>query len=66
MAIFEPKQWVNPFEKMSIFRILVKDIFLVYIAEKEKLKKWLFLDENHGLTPLEKSQFFDGLKFLLL
>ena len=24
-----------------------------------KLKKWPFLDQNHGLTPLGKCQFFD-------
>ena len=26
---------------------------------KKKLEKWLFLDQNHGLTPLEKCQYFD-------
>ena len=31
MAIFEPKTWVNPFGKMSIFRILK---LLVFIAWK--------------------------------
>ena len=30
------------------------------------LEKWPFLDQNHGLTPLQKSQFFDFLKFLFL
>ena len=33
---------------------------------KKKLEKWPFLDEKHGLTPLEKSQFFDFLNFLFL
>ena len=59
MAIFGPKPWVNPFGKMSIFRLfellvfiaqkgvfsfqnIVKDIFLAYIAEKEKLKNGHF------------------------
>ena len=32
----------------------VKDIFLAYIAFKKKLEKWPFLDQNRGLTPLEK------------
>ena len=71
MAIFKPTPWVNPFEKISIFRLfdlvvfiaqkgvysfynIVKDIFLAYIAKKKKLVKWPFLDQNHGLTPLEK------------
>ena len=83
MAIFGPKPWVNPFGKMSIFRILellvfiaykgafsfqiiVKVIFLTYSAEKKMLEKWPYLDQNHGLTPLEKLQFFDILKLLFL
>ena len=31
---------------------------------KKKLEKWPFLDQSHGLTPLEKWQFFDFLNFL--
>ena len=82
-AIFRPKPWVNPFEKMSIFGPfellvfipqkgvvsfynIIKDIFLAYIALKKNLEKWPFLDQNHGLTPLEKSLFFDFLKFQFL
>ena len=140
MAIFGPKPCVNPFRKMSIFRVfellviiaqkgvfslqnMVKDIFFAYIALKKKswkngqfwtktmgyplwknvnfssfltscfyslerlffflkyrkrhfpclyslkkksLEKWSFLDQNHGLTPFEKCQFFKFLNFLLL
>ena len=33
---------------------------------KKKLEKWPFLDQNHGLTPLEKCQFFDLLYFFFL
>ena len=83
MTIFGPKPWVNPFGKMSIFRLfellvfiaqkgvfsfqnIVKDIFLAYIASKEKVDKWPFLDKNHGLAPFEKCQFFDFLNFLFL
>ena len=33
---------------------------------KKKLEKWLFLDQNHGLTPQQKCQFFDFLDFLFL
>ena len=33
---------------------------------KRKLEKWPFLDQKHGLTPLEKCQFFDFLNFLFL
>ena len=48
------------------FQNIVKHIFLADIAEKKKLKKWPFLDQNHGLTSLEKYQFFHFLIFLLL
>ena len=78
MAIFGPKPWVNPCGKISIFRLfvfiaqkgvfsfqnIVKHIFLAYIAKKRKLEKWPFLDQNHGLTPLKKSQFFAFLNLL--
>ena len=43
-----------------------KDIFLTYSAEKKMLEKWPYLDQNHGLTPLEKLQFFDILNYLFL
>ena len=33
---------------------------------KKKLEKWPILDENYGLTPLEKCHFFDVLNFLFL
>ena len=33
---------------------------------KKKLGKWPFLDQNHGLTPLEKCQFFGFLHWLFL
>ena len=82
MAIFGPKPWVNPFAKMAIFPLfeillfiaqkgvfsfqnIKKHIFLAYIAKK-KLEKWPFLDQNHGLTPLEKRRFLDCLNFLFL
>ena len=81
MVIFGPKPWVNPFAKMSIFRLLelfvfiaqkgafsfqiiVKVIFLTNIALQKRLEKWPYLDQNHGLTPFENLQFFDILNFL--
>ena len=27
------------------------------------MEKWLILDQNHGLTPLEKCQYLDSLNF---
>ena len=49
-----------------LFQIIVKVIFLTNIALKKRLEKWPYQDQNHGLTPLEKLQFFDILKFLFL
>ena len=66
MAIFGPKAWVNPFGKMSIFRLfelffiaqkgdflfqkILEHIFLAYTAFKKKLEKWQFFDQEHGIT----------------
>ena len=83
MAIFILKSRVNPFGKMSIFRLfellvfiaqkgvfslqnIIKDIFLGYIAQKKKLEKWSFFDQNHGLTPMKKFLIFDFLNFMFL
>ena len=48
------------------FQIIVKVIFLTNIPLQKRLEKWPYLDQNHGLTPLEKLQFFDILNFLFL
>ena len=48
------------------FQNIVKDVFRACIAQKKNLEKWPFLDQNHGLTPQEKCQFFDFLNFLFL
>ena len=34
-------------------------IFLAYFASNKKMERVSFFDQNHGVTPLEKSQFFD-------
>ena len=84
MAIFGPKAWVNPFGKISIFRLLELVVFIaqtgvfffleyskthfsgLYCLKKKQLEKWPFLAQKHGLTPLEKSPFFDFLNLLFL
>ena len=83
MVIFGPNPWVNPFGKISIFRLfqpvvfiaqkgvfsfqnIVKEIFLAYIVYKINFEKWRFLDQKHGLFPLEKCQFLDCLTSLFL
>ena len=37
----------------------------LYCLKKKQLENRPFLAQNHGLTPLEKCQFFDLLNFLL-
>ena len=44
-------------KSVFLFQNIVKDIFLAYIAQKEKFEKWPFLDQNHGL-PLWKNVNF--------
>ena len=81
MAIFKRNSRVNQFQKMSIFCFLSSCIYslqkcfffldyrkrhvLGYFALK-KLEEWLFLEQNHGLTPFKICQFFDFLNFLFL
>ena len=48
------------------FQNIVKDIFLPYFIFKKKMEKWRIFGQNHGLTPLEKSQFFDFFYFVFL
>ena len=60
LLVFIPQKGIFSFQDT------VKHIFLAYIALKKKLEKWPFLDQNHGLTPLEKCQFLDFLNFLFL
>ena len=37
----------------------------LYCLKKKRVEKWPILDQNNGLTPLEKCQFFDFLKLLV-
>ena len=47
-------------------RISLKRFSWPILPKKKSFKKRLFLDQNHGLTPLQKCQFFDFLNFLIL
>ena len=68
MAIFGPKPWVNPFEKMSIFRLLnllflwrrniIKDIFLAYIALEKKVGKMAIFGPKPWVNPFGKMSIF--------
>ena len=44
----------------------MKHIFLPYFAPNKKMEKLPIFDKNHGLTTLEKSQFFNFFNFLSL
>ena len=81
MAIFGPKPWVGKMLIFFTFstscfyslerrffcsRISLRIFSWTILPKKKKLAKWPFLDQNHGLTRLEKCQFFDFLKFLFL
>ena len=48
------------------FQIIVKVIFLTNIALQKRSEKWPYLDQNYGLTPLQKCQFFDFWNVLFL
>ena len=45
---------------------IVKHIFLAYFSKKKQNGKSQTFDENHGLTPLEKCNFFESLKLIFL
>ena len=49
-----------------LFQKIVKHIFLAYIAYKKDVEKWPFFEQNHWLTPLEKSPFFNSFNVLFL
>ena len=85
MAIFGPKPWVNPFGKNNVnfstfwtscIYSLERRFFVLeyhkghypglYWRKKKNWKNGHFLDQNHGLTPLEKCQFVDFLDWLFL
>ena len=53
-------------ESNFCFENIVKHIFLAYFAKNENRAKFHISNQNHGLTPLEKSQFFDFFNFLFL
>ena len=40
--------------------------FLAYFAQNKNMATFYIFDQNHGLTPLEKSQFFDFFNFSFL
>ena len=45
---------------------IVKHIFLVYFAQKNKTEKFQIFNQNDGQDPVEKCQFFDFFNFLFI
>ena len=74
MAIFGPKPWVNPFEKMSIFRLfeLLERRFSVleyrkrhfpsfYCVKKKKVAKMAIFGPKPWVNPFKKKANFSTL-----
>ena len=61
MAIFDFFNFLFLLPRKACFRsrISSKTFSLPILPEQKKLEKWPVLDQKHGLTPLEKCQFFD-------
>ena len=80
--LFDQNHWLTPLEKCqfstfwnSCFYCLERCFFVLeyrwrhflgLFCQKKKFEKWPFLDQNHGLTPLDQCQFFDFLNILFL
>ena len=52
--------------RFFVLEYVKRDFPGLYCLKKKKLEKWPCLDQNHGLTSLEKCQFLDFLNFLFL
>ena len=42
---------------------ILSNTFLAYFAKNKNMTKFHIFDQNHGLTPWEKSRFFDFFNF---
>ena len=82
MAIFGPKPWVNPFGKISTFRLFELLVFIaqkgvfsfqnnikdIFLAyiDKKKIEKWPFLDQKPWVNPFKKISIFPLFELLVL
>ena len=64
--VFELLDFFQPRKVFFLFQNIVKHISWPILPKRKRWKKRPILDQNHGLTPFEKSQFFDFLHFLFL
>ena len=44
--------------------MIIKHDFNVHFVQNQTNKKFLIFDQNHGLTPLKKSQHGNSVKFI--
>ena len=58
--------FLESWKAFSRSRISEKTFSWPILPKKERWKNGHFFDQNHGLIPLEKSQFLDFLNFLFL
>ena len=56
--VFSNFLFLQPRKAFSLSRISQQTFSWPIMAEKRKCRKWPFLDQNHGLTTLEKCHFF--------
>ena len=64
-SIFWNSRFYTLERRFSVLEYRKRHLRGLYYLQK-KLYKWPFLDQNHGLTPLQKCQFFAFLIFLFL
>ena len=59
ITIFDCLNFLFLYSSKALFRSRIswKTFFWPILPKKKKFKKWPLLDQNHGLTPLEKCQF---------
>ena len=73
----QPERKISIFRLFELIFLWARKAFFVleyckshfpclYCKKKKDMEKWPFFDQNHGLTALEKSQFFDFLNFFFL
>ena len=58
--------FLKPRKAISVLKYGKRHFPSLYCLKKQKVEKWPFFNQNHGLTRLEKSQCFDFKKFLFL
>ena len=64
--LFEPFCFYSLERRFIALEYRKRHFPIPYSLQKKKLEKWPFLDQKHGLTPLDKCQFFDFLNFFFL